>query len=198
MPNVQNPFILRYQRKWDKRKTQSGSNMLNGPRRLTVAERDTQIMHMKIRGATCSQIGAQFGINAGTVTRSIQRHLATVSVPQVDEYRKLQDLRLDFMLNALWPKIEVGDVDAIQAALRLEDQRAKLFGTYARDTTSDESGRPAINIAIFRQMEESAQRARINLQESLTLPAPNPVTEQQIEDERNSYIEGIIINEDSE
>jgi hypothetical protein len=54
-----------------------------------------------------------------------------------DDFRKLQNERLDKALAAVWPAVLAGDSKAIDAFLRIEDRRSRLLGL---DVRPDQSG----------------------------------------------------------
>jgi hypothetical protein len=54
-----------------------------------------------------------------------------------DDFRKLQNERLDKALAAVWPKVLEGDSKAIDAFLRIEDRRSRLLGL---DVKPEQSG----------------------------------------------------------
>jgi hypothetical protein len=53
--------------------------------------------------------------------------------------RALEVARLDALQVALWPKIEAGDVQAISAALRIIETRARLLGLCGKKTVVNDA-----------------------------------------------------------
>lgn len=97
-------------------------------------------LDLRTRGLTFEAIGRQLGISTqaahATVSRALARSLAEANAA-ADNLRALELRRLDAMLAALWPLVEAGDVPAINAALRVGERRAKLFGL---DASKDDHG----------------------------------------------------------
>ena len=103
-----------------------------------VGDRDRALQGMRLRrdGKTWDEVAKECGYSdRSTAHRAVSRVLARVEGETVDDYRNLMDARLE----ALWqkameaiekadPERHVGLSQLLQAAVRIEDRRAKLFG----------------------------------------------------------------------
>lgn len=111
-------------------------------RKLKVAERRAFVFRLRARGKPYSEIAAEailhFGLDRlpkGYDSRyaykdviGVLKVLSTEVAENASEVRRLEVSRLDFMLNALWPKIEAGQTGAIGKGLDIMKRRASLFG----------------------------------------------------------------------
>jgi transposase-like protein len=80
-------------------------------------------------GYTYDEIAREVGFShRGSAYRAVRKALDTHEAASVGELRALENDRLDSMLAALWPAIELGDVRAIDTALRVTDRRIRLNG----------------------------------------------------------------------
>ena len=69
--------------------------------------------------------------------------------------------RLDAMLFAIWKKVEKGDLNAIETALKISARRCKILGIdmpIAREVSSPDGGR--ISIEFLDQCVEAARSER--------------------------------------
>ncbi len=66
--------------------------------------------------------------NRGTAWRTVQRALQDRTFHAVDEYREVELARLDALQSACWDAALAGDLRAVEAVLRVMQQRARLLG----------------------------------------------------------------------
>lgn len=88
-----------------------------------------QVVELRLAGHSVRQIAAATGMSRSTVHRREHQGIAQLPVlANADELRKVEVARLDRYLAALDQRVQAGDVNAIQAALRVSDRRSKLLG----------------------------------------------------------------------
>lgn len=104
----------------------------------SVADRERAIQAMQLRrdGKMWHEVADEVGYSSPQAAqRAVSRVLARVEDETVDDYRNLMDARLEALYAKTWaaidkadPERHVGLSQLIQAAVRIEDRRAKLFG----------------------------------------------------------------------
>ena len=94
-------------------------------------ERRRKALELRMQGMSYKEIGLQIGctaLRAGQLVRDIMQTRVAELDDLVREQAELQNARLDVAIKALWPEIIKGDVDSIQAMVRVEERRARLHG----------------------------------------------------------------------
>ncbi|ALY10269.1 HTH DNA binding protein [Arthrobacter phage Sonny] len=109
-------------------------------RTLDLAKRDARALELFKMGLTYQEIadakwpngpgGTLFNGDRGNAYKTIRRHIQEVVREPAEEALTEELLRLNGYLKALGPRVLRGDVQAINSALKVSDQRAKLLGLY--------------------------------------------------------------------
>jgi DNA-binding Lrp family transcriptional regulator len=89
---------------------------------------DTEALQLRSQGLTYREIAARLGINESTAHRRVQRALEAIPFEEVNDYRALEQIRLDALQLAIWDKAMSGDLRAIDRVLAIAQRRAKLLG----------------------------------------------------------------------
>lgn len=87
-----------------------------------------EMYELRKTGMSLRQIAKQMHCSHEKVRIYLRDAGRAILLPGVEEYRKLEDERLDAMLKALMPKIERGDTRSIEVGIKLLERRAKLHG----------------------------------------------------------------------
>jgi len=112
--------------------------------RLAAAERQRQVMQLRIRGLTFEAIGKQIGCTRVIAFRVYRKALKAIPRADVEEYRKLETERIADLRQRLWSEL-AGRADPadptktirpdtettmgiIRTAVRLARHEAMLFG----------------------------------------------------------------------
>jgi hypothetical protein len=94
-----------------------------------AADRERQALDLRKAGGTFEQIATQLGYrDAGGAHKAVARALKRVPAAGVEELREVESLRLERLLLAVWRDATGGDLKAVDRALRIIDQRARLLG----------------------------------------------------------------------
>lgn len=102
--------------------------------RLAKAERRVEALNMKIVGHDYRVIAETLGVNVKTAYMDVQEALVYLAKHErvlAERVRELELARLDALGTQVWPGVERGDPFAVQAYLKIMDQRARMLGLYA-------------------------------------------------------------------
>ena len=108
------------------RPAQNGSQ--NAPNRAEQAVLRAKAFELKLQGMSYRKIAATLGRSTRTIMDWIQAEIEELITPRVEEYRNVQVATLESYLGYLQPKISRGDDKAINAAIRISEQIARLCG----------------------------------------------------------------------
>lgn len=109
--------------------------------RAVAAVKRTRVVEAVADGATYEQAAKL----AGYATRSgaykaFWKAVDGREADAVDEHRALELARLDALQVGLWERAEAGDVKAVNAVLRIIEQRSRLLGLDRPETVPAGSG----------------------------------------------------------
>lgn len=93
-----------------------------------TVERDAEVWRLHIQGLTLRQIGTKVGLHHTTVLDIVNRGVAEVRDPLVNEIRRIADERCMLLWAKLQPGIEDGDVQAIEVGRKVLESWRKLHG----------------------------------------------------------------------
>jgi hypothetical protein len=129
------------------------------PRNPSVMEREARAVELKTAGKTYDEIAAEIGYtNRSAARKAVVRALERRPVESVGEMRSIEGSRLD-LLTAAVSKIIFDpeashdeQLKAINAAVRISESRAKLFGLYA-PLQVESSGTNTLNVVFSSKLE---------------------------------------------
>lgn len=101
------------------------------PQDIEIEYRRQRALELKLLGYKYVDIGKKLDVSLHTAWQDVQAAFAELrkkTCESAELVRHQQELRLDNMLVNLLPKIEAGDVAAVNAALKIEERRSKLLG----------------------------------------------------------------------
>lgn len=94
-------------------------------------ERECRAFELRKQGKSYRAIGKELGVSHAAAAKMVKRVLSELdrlTKEEAAEVRRLETERLDAMLEAVWPKAEKGNQDAIDTVLKLQKRRADLWG----------------------------------------------------------------------
>ena len=109
----------------------------NAPARVRRFKRQEEALKLRIEGKTYREIGTALGVHRTTAIRLVSSALASVGLEIAsnrEELRNLQAARLESLVAALWPKVQSGDVKAVNVMVNVLNRYARLFGLDAPKT----------------------------------------------------------------
>lgn len=112
---------------------------LNTSDEVAIEERRAKAWELRVRGKSYRAIATELGVSQGTIFSDVKALLERTRAETndtVDHHRTLQLQRIDRALDALWPKIENGETEAMRVLVRLEKRRAELMGLDAPEKHS--------------------------------------------------------------
>ena len=109
-------------------------------RHVAAAERERKAVELRRAGLTWAEVaaGAGYASKQGACT-AVRRHLAAVvsdTRDNVEELRALELDRLDVLQRGIWAQARAGRVKAVDRALAIMAQRAKLLGLNTNERTA--------------------------------------------------------------
>jgi len=105
-----------------------------GGEKLNKAETKKQAVMLRKSGRTHRQIAAQLNKSPGWICKLLKEAVEDYNketAAEVEELRAWEGQRLDQMLQGIWPQVINGHLGAIDRALRVIQERARLYGLYA-------------------------------------------------------------------
>ena len=127
-----------------------------------AADKERQALELRKAGASFQAIADKLGYaDPSGAHRAVVRALANTIQQPADELRPLEAERLDRLLLAVWPDACQGDDRAINRALQIMGQRAKLLGLNAPtrvDVQADVQVNPA-EIEVVARIRAWRERA---------------------------------------
>lgn len=123
---------------------------------VAAVERAAHALSLRKAGATYDQIAQQAGYStANAALKGVQRALKATLQEPADELRTLELMRLDGILLVLWPMVQRGNLGAVDRALKVIAQRAKILGL--ESTTVEHAGEmPPLTVMIERVVGKGA------------------------------------------
>lgn len=134
------------------------------PNSAELADRRERVYAMRLTGKSLGFIAQAEGVSKTTVFNDIEAVIKAKTEVPAQQVREMELDRLDLLLDKLMPRVEQGDVQAIQTALKVMDRRAKFLGLDAptkQDVTVHQAD--PMDTALGELMREA--RARQALEE---------------------------------
>jgi predicted DNA-binding protein (UPF0251 family) len=95
------------------------------------AHTDTEALRLRSLGWTYQQIADTMGCSKQAASDRCKRALAAIPSDAVDEHRKIEGERLDFLMKVAMDKVMSGDkgaLFAIDRVLAIQERKARLYG----------------------------------------------------------------------
>lgn len=100
-------------------------------RNVLAREREKEALRLRITGKSQGEIAAELGVSDVAVCKMLKRVLERtrqITDETADDLRTLELSRLDRWLDRLQAQVELGDVKAIEVAIKVSKRRAELLG----------------------------------------------------------------------
>ena len=135
-------------KKVDKRKNNPGrfipyQKRPTHKRNLTMKKRDWEALELLTEGHSAKDVAEKLGYyNSSALSRQIKNLTERTTFERVQEYRYLENMRLESMYKSIESKAFKGDHKSIELALKILDRRMQLLGLKSPEqievhTTSD-------------------------------------------------------------
>jgi hypothetical protein len=109
-------------------------------RRAESSWKAARAVELVREGMTYDQVAQAVGYaNRGTVHRVVTKALSERLIDGIDDLRHVELARLDALQAGLWPRVEKGEVRAINSVLRIIDRRCRILGLYPQRTRNETS-----------------------------------------------------------
>lgn len=126
----------------NKQDGRGGSPSPSSVRRAKAAERQRQVVALRLHGHTFQAIAERLGYKtAWSAQQAFTAGLERWGQQDVAEYRAVEIARLDSYLASIAPQVAKGSLFAIDRAVKISERRSKLLGLDAptRLTITDEA-----------------------------------------------------------
>lgn len=107
---------------------------LSSPKAIATAERHREWIELRRAGMSELEIASRYGVSQQSVSKAVLKYLRNLSISESEDLRRMEGERLDALLLALGPGIANGQPRAIEAAVKISERRARLFGLDAPNT----------------------------------------------------------------
>jgi transposase-like protein len=105
---------------------------------VVAMERKARAVELALRGLSYDRIAEELGYtNRGTAHRTVARALQERIVQGVEALRDAEIARLDHLQDSIWEQAMLGDISAVNTAIRIIDKRIRLLGLDRLDTSPD-------------------------------------------------------------
>jgi len=134
-----------------------GNSSSRDERKATQAERNAEALRWRRAGISYAEIAVKIGTSKKTAILRVRAGIASIPLEDALAVRKLETERLDAMHLGLWAKAVRGDVQAVDAELRIQIRRAKLWGLDAPtkvESLGPQPGAPMPEIKIVLLRED--------------------------------------------
>lgn len=157
-----------------------GSAAATSPAKLRGQERQRQALELRKAGSSYAEIAVALGYSSKAAAySSVVALLQRLDVEAAGDMLTLELARLDTMQRVLAPRILQGETDAIHAALRVMERRARLVGldySEARQADAVEAMAIAYTSQVaWLQTAMVAILARLNLSPEQQAEAPTVI-----------------------
>jgi hypothetical protein len=93
-----------------------------------LRERQRQAFELRASGLSFDAIARQLGYKNRSGTYKAWKRAMATHDEEVELYRDLQKIRLETVLNSVWPKVLAGDVQAGRLVVSVVETIAQLYG----------------------------------------------------------------------
>jgi len=134
-----------------------GGKDSTSPAAMEHFQREMQALNMRIAGKSYQEIGEALGYaHDNSSRRLVLKAMRIIKADKVKHVRMMELARLDMLMGAAWDSAMEGHLGAIQAVLKVMQQRAKLLGLDAplKVAKTDTKGRDIVTMSD----EERAKR----------------------------------------
>ena len=107
----------------------NGKTPVTSRKRIYITEKMAKALELRKEGKSLAEIATELGYKSKQAVHEALKSALdrTLRLP-ADEVRELDLQRLDALLAGVWAKAIAGDLQAINAVLRIMERRAKLLG----------------------------------------------------------------------
>ena len=117
------------------------------PRIIVATQRRIEALALRKQGLSFEKIADKLGYgNRGNAYRAVVQELSALRHEAGDDLLKLELIRLDALLEAVWPAAMKDNNGAVERALRIIHQRARLLGLDKQGPEPTKTEVPSIQI----------------------------------------------------
>lgn len=120
----------------------TSSNNPTQPRMVVARERQRRALELRMEHKTYEVIGAELGVSGEAARKAVNRALEAMSEENAElsvELRAMEAARIERASAIIWPRVEAGDLRALDRWIRLRESYRRLLNLDL-DPRASESG----------------------------------------------------------
>lgn len=188
-----------------RRRKRAATGPVRNPRRALAAEREVKAFEMRSDGNTYEAIAVALGYtDRSSARKAVERAGKRLSSETPAELRTIEFSRLERLHKVVFPLALTGDLDAVDAALKIAARRMRLLGldtphVAVTDPDAERRLQEAQVMVVLEAMRTFAGKAGLDIAtrdvKQLMLEALREVAGQPLDDEpEHPVIEGQVAN----
>lgn len=119
------------------------SESSSSARHVATSEHRLAAVALRIKGKSYDEIGTALGISRQAAFKLVKKAMedsAKRTAESSDHLRAIELIRLDAMRKAIWDKVDIGDLSAIDRAIKISKRMSELSGIDAPITLKTPPG----------------------------------------------------------
>lgn len=132
----------------------------NTKKQNEIAKRRKEALALRLAGRSYQEIADHFGVSKYTAYHDVNDELADIPKEAASKLRRQEGLRLDQLQSAVWLDAMKGDTEAVKAALKVIDRRARMLGLDAPSNVNVTGGTTNIDEAVQQFIEATQEPHR--------------------------------------
>lgn len=127
-------------------------------KQLDIMERAQKARTMRLAGLTYRQIGQKLDVSPDTVRKDLDRVKVDYPEQSIRELTALHHDRLEAMFTTHFLKACKGDPRALNGALKILDQQAKLWGLYEQEQDNGQAHAAEALASLIESVKDAATK----------------------------------------
>lgn len=133
-------------------------------------ERQAKALELRKAGATYKQIAEQLGYSSPqSVAATIKSALDRMIREPAEELRQMEYERLNHILLTLWPRVQAGELAAVDRAMRVMDRIEALMGLHMQTPTSVQQ----TNVIMIDGKQDEYVKGLMEIRQKMLANAPH-------------------------
>lgn len=125
---------------------------------IEITQRAQKARTLRLAGYTYRQIADQLGVGTSTVKKDLERIKVDYPEQSIRELTAQQHERLEAMFTTHFLKACSGDTRALNGALKILDQQAKLWGLYEQEQDNGQAHAAEALASLIESVKDAATK----------------------------------------